>query len=60
VLAQVPTQEGDLFHAGKVHFLGRGPTATQHACFGLAFVELTFACQRRGCRPRGKNPPGER
>ena len=60
VLAQVTAQPGDLLDAGKVHRLGAAGAGTQDAQFGLAFVELTLAGQRRGGRARGENPPAGR
>lgn len=56
VLAQMPAQERDLFHAGKVHLFSGGRAGTQDARFGLPFVELTPAGQRRCGLPRGKKP----
>ena len=57
MVAQMAAQEGDLLHAGKVHFFGGGRPRTQHPDFGLAFVELTAARQSgRGLR-REKNRP---
>jgi hypothetical protein len=47
VLAQMPAQERDLLHTRKVHLLGAGRAGAQHASFGLSFVELTLAGQRR-------------
>ena len=60
VLAQVRAQQGDLLDAGKAHRLGAAGAGTQDAPFGLAFVELTLAGQRRGGRARGENPPAGR
>jgi hypothetical protein len=57
VVAQVALEQGDLFDTREVHRLARGGLATEHAPFGLAFVELTPARQRRGGLARGKNPP---
>ena len=57
MVSQVPVQQGDLFHAGKIDRFGGGGPGTQHAPFGLAFVELTFAGQGGRRLRRGKNPP---
>ena len=51
------TQEGDLFDAGEVHFLGRCRARAQHANFQSAFVDLPPARQLRRFVPRGKNAP---
>jgi hypothetical protein len=57
VVAEVAAEQGDLFDTREVHRLAGGGLATEHPPFGLAFVELTPARQRRGGLARGKNPP---
>ena len=60
MMAKLAAQEGDLFHARKVHPLGGRGLRTQNPDFQPAFVDLTRA--RQLCRglPRGGNPPAER
>ena len=60
LMAKLAAQEGDLFHARKVHPLGGRGLRTQNPDFQPAFVDLTRA--RQLCRglPRGGNPPAER